>query len=290
MRIELQQILAPVPERRPRVDRGELFISWIGQAGFILDSADLRILIDPYLSDSLAAKYRGKEFPHVRMSPPPVAPGKLSGVDLLFATHAHTDHLDPGTLPAVQSANPNCRCLVPRACRQTAVERGVDPARLLTVNAGESFSLTDSVRVHAVPAAHEKITVNESGDHLFLGYLIDFDGIVVYHSGDCVPFDGQEQLVRDLGARVLLLPVNGRDEYRTSHGIAGNFTLLESVHFAQAVDADYLIGHHFGMFDFNTIDLPSAREEIHDGFPAFEERYLLAAPGVSYRFTRRSTL
>ena len=271
------------------MEPGELSMSWSGQAGFIIDSADLRVVIDPYLSDSLAEKYRGKEFPHIRMSPSPIAPGELTGVDLVFSTHAHTDHMDPGTLPAIQSTNPDCRFVAPRAVGRTAVERGVDPRRLHEVNAGESFSPVAGVRVHVVPAAHERLTTNENGEHLFLGYVIDFDGIVVYHSGDCVPFDGQERLIHDLGAGILLLPVNGRDEYRTAKGIAGNFTLAESMHLAQAVDADYLIGHHFGLFDFNTIDLPSARKEIHNGYTAFENRYLLAQNGTRYRFRRMTT-
>ena len=32
---------------------------WLGQAGFVLDIGAHRLLIDPYLSDSLAAKYAG---------------------------------------------------------------------------------------------------------------------------------------------------------------------------------------------------------------------------------------
>jgi hypothetical protein len=41
-----------------------LTIYWIGQAGFILRHADGPVIVmDPYLSDSLAEKYRGKIFP-----------------------------------------------------------------------------------------------------------------------------------------------------------------------------------------------------------------------------------
>lgn len=57
----------------------------------------------------------------------------------------------------------------------------------------------------------------------------------VYCSGDCVCFDGREQLVCGVGAGVHLLPVNGRDEYRVTNGISVNFPLAESVHFADAI-------------------------------------------------------
>ena len=55
---------------------------WLGQAGFLFEAGRLRLVIDAYLSDTLAVKYRGQPFPHVRTMPPPVEPGDLSDVDL----------------------------------------------------------------------------------------------------------------------------------------------------------------------------------------------------------------
>ncbi len=41
---------------------GPLTIYWIGQAGFILRHADVPVVVmEPYVSDSLAEKYRGTE-------------------------------------------------------------------------------------------------------------------------------------------------------------------------------------------------------------------------------------
>jgi len=50
-------------------------LAWLGQAGFALRHTNHRLLIDPYLSDYLAHKYAGTDFPHVRMMPPPVEAG-----------------------------------------------------------------------------------------------------------------------------------------------------------------------------------------------------------------------
>ena len=52
---------------RPRRDGVTLY--WLGQAGFVIDAPGLRIVIDPYLSNSLEAKYHGTAFPHLRMAP-----------------------------------------------------------------------------------------------------------------------------------------------------------------------------------------------------------------------------
>ena len=45
---------------------------WLGQAGFLLSVDSDHLLVDPYLSDSLARKYAGTVFPHIRLRPVPV--------------------------------------------------------------------------------------------------------------------------------------------------------------------------------------------------------------------------
>ena len=86
------------------VNDGELACWWLGQAGFAISSGKTCCIIDPYLSDSLAVKYREAKFKHQRMTPIPVAPQELTTVDGILCTHHHSDHLDPGTLPKLIDA------------------------------------------------------------------------------------------------------------------------------------------------------------------------------------------
>jgi hypothetical protein len=37
---------------------------WLGQAGFVIQAGGRRLVIDPYLSDTLAEKYEGTATPH----------------------------------------------------------------------------------------------------------------------------------------------------------------------------------------------------------------------------------
>ena len=174
------------------------------------------LAIDPYLSDSLAVKYRGGRFPHVRMMPPPLAPEELTPLDAVFCTHAHTDHMDPGTLGPLARANPACRFVVPRWPRQTAVERGVPPERMVTADAGESGTLAGGIRWQALASAHE-----EAGDRRRRACISSSamssscDGLRVYHSGDCVPYPGLADQLRRHAIDVAILPVNGRDAERS---------------------------------------------------------------------------
>jgi NAD(P)-dependent dehydrogenase (short-subunit alcohol dehydrogenase family) len=63
---------------------------------------------------------------------------------------------------------------------------------------------------------------------------------------------------RTLAAEGAHVAVNGRDAARLAAGIVGNFTLEEAVGLAGELGFAAALGHHFGMFDFNTIDEASA--------------------------------
>jgi L-ascorbate metabolism protein UlaG (beta-lactamase superfamily) len=228
-------------------------LHWLGQAGFVIDGAERRLVIDPYLSNSLAEKYRGRKFPHVRMMPPPVTPGQIARVDVVLATHHHTDHLDPGTLPALMAANSNALLVVPAAARNLALTRAeIDPERLCTLDAGETATIA-GIEITAVRAAHETLEQDDEGFYRFLGYALRIGGNVIFHSGDTIPFPGQVDEVAALGADLALFPVSGRDAVRKANGVPGNMDMTEALALAHAAGIPQVIAHHFDLFDFNTV-------------------------------------
>jgi L-ascorbate metabolism protein UlaG (beta-lactamase superfamily) len=237
-------------------------IGWLGQAGFLIGRGTLQLVIDPYLSDSLATKYRGTHFPHTRLMRPPIAPEQLTGVQVVLCTHAHTDHMDPETLPRIAEASPECLFVVPRAEEQVALQRGVPAARLLTIDAGELVACAGNLAVRALPAAHEQLETDAAGRHRYLGYLLYFGDEVVYHSGDCVPYPGLREQLTQAGVDLALLPVNGRNAERQANGVPGNFTWDEAVDFCLDCHIPAMLACHFGMFDFNTVDASRLDEQI----------------------------
>jgi len=262
---------------------GELVVSWLGQAGFLMEFGGLSLVVDAYLSDSLARKYAGKEFPHVRMTPPPVAPGDLCDIDYVFASHGHTDHLDPDSIGPLHAANPGCRFIVPAAETETAEARGLPRETLIPVDAGERLVLGGNVSVDVLASAHETLRMDSRGRNFYLGFVFNFGGLVVYHSGDCVPYPGLMENLAAFHPLLALLPVNGRDEYRGSRGIAGNFTLEEAVALAEAAGCRWMLGHHYGLFDFNTINREEASARLATLRPDLSGRYMLVSGGIEYR-------
>jgi len=68
-------------------------ITWIGQAGLLIETENKKIIIDPYLSDSVMALDPAK---HRRV---PVLE-QLFDIkpDIMLFTHNHLDHYDPETV------------------------------------------------------------------------------------------------------------------------------------------------------------------------------------------------
>jgi len=241
----------------------ELTLWWLGQAGFAIRFREALLLVDPYLSDVLADKYAGMRFRHVRLHDAPVQPAQITGLSTVLCTHGHTDHMDLGTIPFLQIAS-DPLFVVPRAESARALSRGVPIARLAGLDAGEILRTQQDVSITAVPAAHEQIELDGHGQNVFLGFVLDFDGFRIYHSGDCAPYAGQRELLRSLEVDLALLPVNGRDADRNGNGVPGNFTLDEALDLCRAAGIPRLVVHHWGLFAFNTADPAELARTVAD--------------------------
>lgn len=239
--------------RETALDDNAVALAWLGQAGFALRTSRLFALVDPYLSDHLANKYQGREFPHTRMMPAPVRPEDIEGVSFVCCTHKHSDHMDPLTLPAIAGRNPDCLFIVPAAEEAHAVSLGLPTERVCPVDAEESIKLPGGITLTAIASAHETVERDDNGRCRYLGYLLRLPNVTLYHSGDCVPYDGLAERLAAASIDVALLPVNGRDAYRRDRGVPGNMTFDEAVTLCREANIPHFMPHHFGMFDFNTV-------------------------------------
>src|SRR5215207_5499641 len=104
-------------------DEAHFHLWWLGQSGFLLQWKGKRVLIDPYLSDSLTKKYLTTGKPHSRMSELVVRPELLKNISVVTSSHNHTDHLDAETLIPVLKNNPAIKFIIPEANRDFVAER-----------------------------------------------------------------------------------------------------------------------------------------------------------------------
>src|SRR4029078_9138595 len=99
-------------------DETHFHLWWLGQSGFLLQWKGKRVLIDPYLSDSLTKKYANTDKPHIRMSERLIDPSLLKNISIVTSSHNHTDHLDAETLVPILKNTPGIKFIIPEANRE----------------------------------------------------------------------------------------------------------------------------------------------------------------------------
>ena len=259
---------------------------WLGQAGFLIRAGGLNILIDPYISDTLAAKYRGTELPHIRMMPPPIKGRDLTRIDFYICSHAHSDHMDPELIPVVMENNPACLFLCPKAIKSIAQERGAPAERIIGLRANISYRLGNMMELIPIPAAHENLEIDEHGRHKYLGYIIKIGAITLFHPGDCCPYTGLDDHLTNYSIDIAMMPVNGRQLALKEQGIPGNYSLEEAWELCERHDITYMLAHHFGMFEFNTVNPELLKRKICSGDR--QDRFFPVEVGICYNLQRRS--
>lgn len=246
-------------------DERHFHIWWLGQSGFLLQWQGKRVLLDPYLSDSLTKKYLNTDKPHTRMSELVVNPGLLKGISAVTSSHNHTDHLDAETLKPVLQNNPGIKFIIPEANREFVSQRvNCDPEFPVGLNDRQSV-LIDGFTFHGIPAKHNEIDRDEKGNCKYMGYVIRFGNYTIYHSGDTLWFDEMVDLLKPFKVNLALLPVNGNKPERK---VAGNLDCKEAAELGKAINAGCVIPCHYDMFTFNTADVNEfIKEAVRAGQP-----------------------
>jgi L-ascorbate metabolism protein UlaG (beta-lactamase superfamily) len=147
--------------------------------------------------------------------------------------------------------NPAMKVIVSRANAHFAAERlQVPPDRLTSIRAdGEPIQIHPFI-FRAIPSAHEALEEDENGDHRYIGFIAQFGAWTIYHSGDCIPYEGLIDRLSTSQIHIALLPINGRDPAR---GVAGNFTAEEAAEIGNQTNTGIVIPCHYEMFEFNTV-------------------------------------
>ena len=233
-------------------DEPHFHLWWLGQSGYLLQWKGKRVLIDPYLSDSLTKKYVVTDKPHTRMSELVVNPELLRNISVVTSSHNHTDHLDAETLIPILKNNSGIKFIIPEANRNFVIERVKCEIDFpIGLNDGQSIRI-GGFTFHGIPAKHNEIDRDENGNCKYMGYVIEFGKHKIYHSGDTIWFDEMVDLLKPFKTDIAILPINGNKPERK---VAGNLDCKEAAALAKAIGAKCVIPCHYDMFSFNTADV-----------------------------------
>ena len=243
----------------------------LGQAGFIVQDQTTSLVFDPYLSDSVRHEALGP-----RQFPPPIDPSALRGVDVVFISHDHGDHLDPETLRPLLAASPRCAFVAPGRSRDLLLEMGVRAEQVI-VPSPEKEQLIGDVEVRAVPSAHYEWEADEEDLPRFYGYVARLGDVTIYHSGDTILYDGMIERLREQRIDVAILPINGRDWPREQAGLVGNLDAAEALYLADEIGSGLLIPCHYDLFGGNSVNPAHFVDLLYRRYR--HQRFKLMQPG-----------
>lgn len=199
-------------------------ITWLGQAGFLLEKDNKKILIDPYLSDAC-----GRTNPASRRRTPLDERFLTINPDVIILTHEHADHTDPESLAHFLPGTGNVLVLA-----------GVNAWHKVRTFGGNNNYVCfppgtrwtwENITFSAVKAAHS--------DSEAIGVIVDDGSRKFYFTGDTLY---NEEIFSSLPDALfaVFLPINGR---------GNNMNAADAAAFALRTGAKYSVPMHFGMFD-----------------------------------------
>lgn len=158
---------------------GEVGVTYIGNAGFMVTVGGKKILIDAIFNG-----YKGYyELPEnirekIRLGQPP-----FDGVDLLLVTHNHGDHYDNGLVREYLNNNP--KALLASTSQVTATLADF-PDRVITFS--PSKGKTDckelqGINIEALYLPHGA-KASDGKELLNYGFIVSVNGVKLFHTGD----------------------------------------------------------------------------------------------------------
>ena len=199
-------------------------VTYLGQAGLLFFFFFFKIMIDPYLSDSVE-KINPKNFRRV-----PVDERFFSiRPDVMIFTHNHLDHYDPETVSRFITEDSGITVLAPKSVWDS-VRKFEGNNNYILFNRHTEWT-ENEIKFTAVKAEHSDITP--------IGVIIDDGERKYYVTGDTLY---NEEIFGDIPSDIyaLFLPVNG---------VGNNMNMSDAVRFANRINAEKTVPIHIGMFD-----------------------------------------
>lgn len=199
-------------------------ITYLGQAGLLFEQEGICVMIDPYLSNSVATIN-----PKNHRRVPVDSRFFEKRPTVMVFTHNHLDHYDPETVAHFLTKQTAVTVLAPHSVWQEVRKIGGDNNYVL-FDRGTSWT-EGPIRFVATAAAHS--------DPNAIGVALETVESTYYVTGDTLY---HEKIFETLPPKVdvLFLPING---------VGNNMNPADAARFAARVDPKVAVPLHFGLFD-----------------------------------------
>jgi L-ascorbate metabolism protein UlaG (beta-lactamase superfamily) len=225
----------------PRLSPGQVALTWIGHASFLIQFTDLNVLIDPNFANWLfllkRVKRSGLRIEHL----PPI--------DLVLLTHAHFDHFHKPTLRRLPRPKIG---IMPWGVGDLAADLGFE--RIIELEWWESFA-HKNWKVTLTPSKHWGARTLRDHHRGYGGFVLEHQGRRIYHAGDSAYFHGFKEIGRRLPPEIALLPIGAYhpESFRRMH-----MGPDQAIRAFKNLGAQCLVPMHYGAFrlSFEDMDEP----------------------------------
>jgi L-ascorbate metabolism protein UlaG (beta-lactamase superfamily) len=225
----------------PRLKHGQVALTWIGHASFLIQFKDLNVLVDPNFANWL--------FLLKRIKRAGLKIRDLPRIDLILLTHAHFDHFHKPTLRKLPEPKIG---VMPWGVGDLAKNLGF--ARIVELDWWESFSQKDW-KVTFTPSQHWGARTLHDHHRGYGGFVLEHQGRKIYHCGDSAYFDGFAEIGKKLAPEIALLPIGAYhpESFRKVH-----MGPDEAVRAFRDLRAKVFVPMHYGTFklSFEAMDEP----------------------------------
>ena len=252
------------PPEFPVIQSGEICITWIGHASFLLQTREMNILIDPIWSKWLKVIKRLKK--------PGFEIHHLPEIDVVLVTHAHFDHLDRRTLRKVAADQP---IVVPIGVGNLVQDLGFHIVHEL--DCWQSIKL-GSIEVSLTPCYHWGARFLADLHRGFGGFAIGAEGRTIFHCGDSAFFPGFREIGERYKIDIALLPIGA---YDPPTGREVHMNPEEAVRAFIELRAKKLVPMHYGTFrlGYEPMEEPPQRLLASARAYGIEDRVLVMTEG-----------
>lgn len=209
-------------------------LTWIGHATYLVSLGGRSILIDPVFSARLALL--------PRQVPPGLARADLPKLDLVCITHNHRDHMDA---PSLRLIGDEPVYAVPLGLGSWFRRAGF--SRVVEFAWWEQREI-EGVAVTFVPSQHwSKRGLFDDNDSLWGGWVLEREGVRLYHSGDTAYFDGFARIAERCGPLdAAMLPIGAYEPRWFMH--TQHMNPAEAVQAFEDLRARRFFAMHWGTF------------------------------------------
>jgi len=247
----------------PQLKPGQVALTWIGHASFLIQFHDLNVLVDPNFANWL--------FLLKRIKRAGVKIGHLPPIDLVLLSHAHFDHFHKPSLRRLPQPKLG---VMPWGMGDLAYGLGFE--RIIELEWWETFS-RGSWKVTLTPGKHWGARMLRDDHRGYGGFVLEHQGRRIYHAGDSAYFEGFKEIGERLRPELALLPIGAYfpESFRNVH-----MGPDEAIRAFGDLRSRWMVPMHYGTFklSFEQMDEPlnwlleiGERDEITDRIKVLEE-------------------